>query len=108
MASNIKYNVYYSTTPDGPWTKANTVLISDNSSGNSYTITDLTEGVLYYVMVVGGILDDFGNWIPLSGQPIGPNPVSATQIDNPNKIAIATYSPNFVNSGTLSMNFGVV
>lgn len=103
-----KYNVYYSTTPDGPWIKANITLINDVSSGNSYTITGLTEGVLYYIIVVGGKLNEQGIWVPLSGQSIGPLPNPAKDIANPNMISARTYSSKINNSSNLNMSFGVI
>lgn len=103
-----KYNVYYSTNEEGPWIKANNILLNDIPSGNSYTITGLTEGVLYYVIVVGGILNEQGVWVPLSGQALGPLPNPAKDIANPNMISARTYSSKINNSSNLNMTFGVI
>lgn len=45
------YNVYYSFTKDGPWTKANSSLITDQTYGNCHTITGLSSGYVYYISV---------------------------------------------------------
>ncbi len=105
---DIKYNVYYSTNPDGPWIKSNGAPLNDVPSGNSYTITGLTEGVLYYILVVGGRLNEQNIWVPLSGQSIGPLPNPAKDIANPNMISARTYSSKINISSNLNMSFGVI
>ena len=71
MTTTIKYNVYYSSSPEGPWTLANLTPITHSDSGNSYTITGLNSATRYYVTVLGGIEED-GEFIPLFQQPVGP------------------------------------
>lgn len=105
---SVKFNVYYSTSSDGPWTLSNSSLLNNNTLGNSYTITGLNEGVLYYIIVVGGKLNEQGVWVPLSGQSLGPLPNPAKEIANPNMISARTYSSRINNSSSLNMSFGVV
>lgn len=45
------YNVYYSTLSNGPWTLANSSLIAEGAYGNTFTITGLTPGLIYYIVV---------------------------------------------------------
>ena len=104
----IKYNVYYSGSSNGPWIKSNTSLIDNNLLGNQYTITGLEQDVIYYIMVVGGVIDDRGVWIPLSGQPIGPNATPIKDLANPNIISAKTHSVQINSTSTLTMSFGVI
>lgn len=104
----IKYNVYHAQSPQGPWTKANDTLISDVTSGNNYTITGLVSGVLYYVVVVGGRINEDGDWVPLSGQSIGPEQVPAIDIANPNIISVRTFTPRTNQTTSLAMKFEVI
>lgn len=84
---HISYNVYYSTiSPSGPWTRINTVLIDDSPTGNSYTLQGLTSGTLYYIIIVGGRINEDHVWVPLSGQAVGPSSDSAIPVINPNVI----------------------
>ncbi len=80
------YNVYTAQTPRGPWTKANPTPIADVSTGNSYKITGLTNGQLYYIMVVAGHLVD-GEFVALCSQVITPGVTSGVEASNPNIIA---------------------
>jgi hypothetical protein len=48
---DYSYRIYYSSSSDGPWTLANSVLFSDYLYGNSYTISGLTSGLTYYVTI---------------------------------------------------------
>lgn len=74
---DIKYNVYYATSSTGPWTLANTTPIAHDLMGNEYTIGGLTRGTLYYILVVGGYIDDDDEFVPLMDQPIGPTTYGA-------------------------------
>ena len=80
------YNVYTGSTPQGPWTKANTTPILDVAAGNSYRITGLTNGQLYYIMVVAGHLVE-GEFVALCSQTITPGVNAGIEISNPNLIA---------------------
>lgn len=104
----ILYNVYYSLSAEGPWNVANTSLLSDNSDGNIFTITGLSNGVVYYFFVVGGRLDSEGIWIPSAGQPIGPNSSPAIGIINPNIKASKTFSPTTNTTSSIGNSFVVV
>lgn len=84
---SIYYKIYIAPDPLGPWQLVNNEPLPDNgSAGNEYTIENLINDNLYYVMVVGGTF--VGNtFTPLCGQPIGPNQDSGASIANPNIIA---------------------
>ena len=47
--SSYGYNVYYSTSKDGPYIKYNSTLITDNALGNELEMTGLTNRVKYWV-----------------------------------------------------------
>lgn len=49
--SGYSYYIYYSSSKNGPWTLANSVPFSDQTYGNTYTISGLTSGLIYYVVV---------------------------------------------------------
>lgn len=76
---DIKYQIFYATTANGPWTLVNDTLIDDNPSGNDFTITGLKPNTEYFVSVVGGVEED-GDFFPLITQPIGLNPAEAGNI----------------------------
>lgn len=84
-----KYNIYYSIKPNGPWIKSNSSLVSDDSSGNLYTITGLTSGVYYYIMIVGGVLDN-QIFVAQCGQPVGPVEENAKSLYNSNIVKVKT------------------
>ena len=73
---DIKYNIYTSIYQNGPWTLANSTPIDHDQTGNEYTITGLSRGGQYYIMVVGGYIDG-STFVPLMYQPVGPNPEEA-------------------------------
>lgn len=85
---DIKYNVYVSTSPDGPWVLDNPTPIDHDQTGNEYTITDVIRGALYYIMVVGGYIDD-GEFVPLMYQHIGPNPEGAQGVGTAPSVPMA-------------------
>lgn len=71
MALQVKYNVYFSTDPAGPWALANTTPIDHIDGGNQYTVTGLKKDVVYYFLIVGGYMEG-EEFIPLVSQHIGP------------------------------------
>lgn len=79
--AEVKYNVYYSLSSAGPWTKANASPITRVEAGNSFTITDLTPGGLYYIAVIGGV-EASGTFFELISQPIGPEEGTALRLDD--------------------------
>lgn len=79
--STVKYNIYYSTSPTGPWILANSEPVEKLSQGNTYTINDLIPGTQYYFNVVGGIEVD-GTFYELISQEIGPNEAKARTVDD--------------------------
>lgn len=76
MALDIKFNVYYSTSREGPWILANTTPIDHIPEGNQYTVTGLKIDVTYYFLIVGGYIED-GVLVPLVSQHIGPDGAAA-------------------------------
>lgn len=93
--SNTKFNIYYATSPTGPWTLANTVPLDRVEGLQSYIITGLKTNALYYVSIVGGVLNAQNNFVPLISQPIGPNPIGAGNQSNcpVSPLGIKTFSP---------------
>jgi len=103
----VKYNVYYAMSADGPWTLANSTPIDHDQLGNEYTITGLKSGTLYYVSVVGGVLED-GTFVPLMNQHIGTSNDGAKGIGSaPMKpILLRGYAIRY--TGTLRHKFEVI
>ena len=66
---DVKYNIYISTSANGPWALINEDPIADNQSLNRYVISGLVEDQIYYLKIVGGY-EEHGNFIPLIRQPI--------------------------------------
>lgn len=108
--SNTKFNIYYSTTPIGPWTLSNPTPLDRVEGIQSYTITGLNTDTTYWVSIVGGVLDSQDNFVPLISQPIGPNPVGAgDQNRHPvSPLGIRTFSPKIIVLSSLGHEFEVV
>ncbi len=49
--SDYGYNIYYSSMKNGPWTLVNSSVFSDQIYGNSYTISGLSSGIIYYIAI---------------------------------------------------------
>jgi hypothetical protein len=49
--TDYSYYIYYASTSNGPWTKANTTPFEDQTYGNCYTISGLTSQLIYYITV---------------------------------------------------------
>jgi hypothetical protein len=121
--TDISYNIYYSRTAGGPWTLANPTPLSHVDGGNSYTVTDLQPGILYYFVIIGGTITD-GEFIPLISQHIGPKSLDTGDINSLrlNTISVKTFAPHaqtitFLGhtftmhastDGSLGMEFGFV
>lgn len=107
---NTKFNVYYSTTPNGPWILANTTPIDRDPNGNEYTITGLRYGVVYYVTVIGGKLNNQGEFVPLVSQSIGPKQAGIGGVDSDYKqvISVRTWLPNITNEEIIAHEFSVI
>jgi hypothetical protein len=56
--TDYRYYIYYSSLPDGPWTRANSVPFEDQLYGNTYTITGLTSRLVYYIAISSIDTDD--------------------------------------------------
>ena len=106
---STKFNIYYATSPTGPWTLANLTPLDRVEAVQRYTITGLSTDTTYYVSIVGGVLDALDNFIPLISQPIGPNQVGAgDQSKNPaSPIAVRTFSPQINVSSVLGHQYGL-
>lgn len=79
---SIKYNVYYATTANGPWTLANDTPIDHDQNGMEYTISGLARGTKYYLRTIGGVVED-EEFIPYVSQPLGPNAEPAAGVEAP-------------------------
>ena len=94
MASNIYYNVYYSTTPKGPWTLSNSSPML-HSDVNTHTVTGLKLNVQYYFLIIGGILDENNSFVPLISQPINPEGSIALGVGTAKipPVSVKTFAP---------------
>ncbi len=82
------YNIYKSIDPMGPWELVNEEPIRDSQFGNEYDVTELVNGVLYYIMVVGGRLNEItGEFEASCGQPLKPGQDVGSETLNPNLVA---------------------
>ena len=79
---DVKYNIYIATTANGPWSLVNQTPIADVPSLNTYTISGLSEGAIYYLKIIGGyVLGE--QFVPLSRQPISNRNDGAVSIADP-------------------------
>lgn len=103
---DIKYNVYYATQSNGPWTLSNSTPLDHVSGGAEHTVTGLKYGSVYYISIVGGIIQD-GEFVPLMTQHIRPGSHSASGIStapmNPLKVRI--FIPQIPEDASLSHQF---
>jgi len=102
------YNIYYSTSANGPWTLANGSPIEHDDDGNSYLLSGLNQGTRYYVLVVGGVMDG-SDFLPLIPQPIGPLAIGAQGVGEAlvSPIQIANTLPRHVVTESLAHEFEV-
>ena len=107
--SSTKYNIYYATTPSGPWTLANVTPLDHVDNLNSYTVTGLNTNTLYYFAIVGGELNESDEFMPFISQPIGPKPNGAGDVSSsPVTLFTAqTFSPTVKSNNYLKMQFEV-
>lgn len=108
MSTSTKFNVYYATTANGPWTLANDTPIDRATSGlTQYTISGLNRNTLYYIAIIGGTMDG-SDFVPLVSQPIGPKSSGAGDV-NVNKVIFSakTFAPNISTEDILSHQFEV-
>lgn len=54
----IYYNIYHAQSEQGPWTTANDDPVLHNNNGNHFTVSGLQLGVVYYIAILGGVLED--------------------------------------------------
>lgn len=104
---STKFNIYYATSLQGPWTLSNPVPLDRVEGLQSYTVTGLRQETLYYFSIVGGILDSQNNFVPLIFQPIGPNQTGAAdqQVRPVFPIGAQTFSPSVATEDSLDMSF---
>jgi len=103
---DVKYNVYYSTQPNGPWTLSNTTPIDHVDGGGEHTITGLKYNSLYYVSIVGGIIEN-GEFLPVMSQYIRPGSYGAAGIGTApiEPIIIRSFIPSLTQDATLGHVF---
>lgn len=103
---STKFNIYYATTPEGPWTLANEEPIDRDPDGNSFTISGLVSETQYYFQIVGGVVED-EEFVPLISQPIGPKREGAGDFNvfTPQLLSSKTFSPKIDDVDSLSHNF---
>lgn len=108
LNTNIYYDVYLATDIQGPWTKQTGSPQLDVATGNHYTITGLTNGQLYYIMVVAGKYDNEGNFVTIGGQPIiEASSPGLTGAVNPNIIAAKPMVIPNGSNGTLGFSIQI-
>jgi hypothetical protein len=105
---STKFNIYYATTANGPWTLANEDPITRIAAGNEYTVTGLKRDTLYYVAIVGGY-EDSNEFVPLTSQAIGPKSggVGGVEVQSAAPFAVRTFTPSITSEGYLGHQFGV-
>ena len=106
--SDVYFNIYYSKKSDGPWTQANSSLISNDPSGNSYEITGLQTEVEYFIMIIGGELDNTGVFVAQCGQSVGPFDYGVNDFYNMNIVRVKTFGVSFSDSLSFSNTFEVI
>jgi hypothetical protein len=106
--ADVYFNIYYSKKSDGPWTKANSSLINNDSSGNSYEITGLQTEVEYYVMIIGGELDNTGVFVAQCGQSVGPFDYGINDFYNMNIVRARTFGVDISGTFDFSNTFEVI
>lgn len=108
MSIDTKFNIYYATTANGPWTLANSTPIDRVANGNQYTVTGLEYNTLYYVAIVGGY-ESGTEFIPLASQIIGPKTSGAggVEVQSTPPLAIRTFTPQIQEDSYISHEFTV-
>jgi hypothetical protein len=106
--NNIKFNIYYSLSPDGPWTLDNDTPLDRVSTGNTYQISSLSAETLYYIRVVGGVIED-DEFVPLISQPITITKQNAGDVNNviQGEASTRTFGPRFNDTSSLSHEFTI-
>lgn len=106
---STKFNIYYSTSPNGPWTLANDTPIDREEGLQSYSIQNLVTNTNYYIAVVGGYVTDDQVFHPLLHQPIGPRQIGASgvEIARPPSILARTFSAVKNTNNSLGHEFNI-
>lgn len=109
--ADVKFNVYYSSAPQGPWILSNQTPIDRIPEGNNWTVSGLVPNTTYYFLVVGGVVED-DEFIPLRSQAIGPNSIGAIGVGSQAvpTITARTFAPQKAGESMLgqTFTFGVV
>jgi hypothetical protein len=105
---SVGYNLYHSTSADGPWTLANDSPIAHNDFGHSYSISGLNNGTTYYLRIVGGIIDG-DDFTALVTQHIGPGADGAAGIESTsaNTILFKQFVADKLSLGSLGHEFTI-
>lgn len=105
-----KFNIYYSISIDGPWTLDNPEPLDHVPTGNAYLLTSLRPGIQYYIAIVGGILNDDDEFMPLISQAIGPNASGAGGVQEVrlSPILIQGFIPGTTTTSGLGHMFEVI
>jgi hypothetical protein len=104
---DIKYNIYYSFRPEGPWTLSNSTPIDHvDDTEMDYTVSGLNPNSVYYISVVGGYMDGT-TFIPLISQPVGPVDDTVETNVSGDSIGFRTFSPLKTSNGVLTHTFSV-
>jgi hypothetical protein len=108
--SSVKFNVYYSLTPNGPWVLSNpSPLDADDSGHNAYTVTGLKNNTKYYFSIIPGVVQS-GVFYPLNSQPIGPssNGAVGVGVNRGKTISVKSFAPKAITESSLGQQFEVV
>lgn len=68
---DIKFNIYYSSHPNGPWTLSNNTPIDIEDGVMSHFVDNLDPRTNYYIRIIGGYVSG-SDFLPLQTQAIGP------------------------------------
>jgi len=102
---DVSYKVFYSAVRDGEWTQANSTPQNEDPAGNTYTVTGLENGVVYYLYVVGGKIVD-GTWVGYCAQVVSP---AADSVDTEHSLEFISATPGLPRpSSHFSQTFEVI
>ena len=105
---DIKYNIYYSTDINGPWTLANPASIDHTEDVMTTTISGVALNVNCYFIIAGGVEED-GEFVPLLSQSIGPVAMGSRSVGDAGKIYLTKPWMPYVRAiATLGHQFEVV
>lgn len=106
---STKFNIYYSTSANGPWRLANEEPIDRLEDGNEFTITGLQENSQYFVTIVGGVVED-DEFLPYLDQELGPEASKAGDfivVSSHPRYKVRTFTPRRNGESSLEHTFTV-